>query len=67
MPARSHVGISFRVHGDSAERFYIRPDNARPDDQLFRNLKNGLGRGRIALWTRISSDAYFSNLRIVAR
>ena len=127
---KGFVGISFRVHGDSAERFYLRPENARLDDQLFRNrstqyeadpgfpwnrlrqdapgayesyvdlrpgawahlrievsgtkarlyvngatqpslvvndLKNGVSRGKIALWTRISSDAYFANLRIASR
>lgn len=121
------IGISFRVRGDSAERFYIRPENSRVSDQLYRNrsteyesdpdfpwqrlraespgvyesytdiesgawtalrivvagtkaqlyvngatqpclivndLKLGTGRGRIALWARISTDAYFSNLRI---
>jgi hypothetical protein len=124
---KGFIGISFRVRGDSAERFYIRPDNARLDNQLFRNrsaqyeaspdhpwnrlrqespgmyesyadmesgawtrlriqvigntarlyingatqptlvvndLKHGESRGAIALWTRISSDAYFSNLRV---
>ncbi len=34
---KGFVGITFRLHGDSAERFYIRPENARLDDQLFRN------------------------------
>jgi hypothetical protein len=124
------VGISFRIHGDSAERLYLRPENSRLDNQLFRNrstqyesdpdyswqrlrqespgvyesyvdvepgawttirievsgstarlyvngasqpclvvtaLKLGESRGRVALWARISSDAYFSNLRIVPR
>src|SRR4051812_33675384 len=124
---KGHVGVSFRVRGDTAERFYVRPENAVLDDQLFRNrsiqyesdpgfpfqrlrrespgvyeayaqmipgawtrlrievsgskarlfvngakepslivndLKNGVGDGKIALWARISSDAYFSNLRI---
>jgi hypothetical protein len=124
------VGVSFRVHGDSAERFYIRPENTRLDNQLFRNrstqyesdpdyswqrlrqespgvyesyvdvepgawtklrievsgnrarlyvngaaqpclivndLKLGESHGRIALWARISSEAYFSNLRVEAR
>jgi hypothetical protein len=124
---KGFVGLSFRVRGDSAERFYVRPDNARLDNQLFRNrstqyeaspdypwnrlrqenpglyesyadlesggwtrlrievagnkarlfingasqpslvvndLKHGQSRGAIALWTRISSDAYFSNLRV---
>src|SRR5690348_17083630 len=31
------IGISFRVHGDSAERFYLRPENSRVNDQLYRN------------------------------
>ena len=127
---KGFVGISFRVHGDTAERFYIRPENARLDDQVFRNrstqyeadpefpwnrlrqdapgayesyvdlqpgawthlrievsgtkarlyvngatrpclvvndLRNGASRGKIALWTRISSDAYFSNLRVSSK
>lgn len=124
---KGFVGVSFRVRGDSSERFYIRPENARLEDQLFRNrsvqyeaspdapwnvlrqqspglyesyadmeaggwtrlrievtgtrarlyingasqpalvvndLKHGTGRGAIALWARISSDAYFANLRV---
>jgi len=127
---KGFVGVSFRVHGDSAERVYVRPENARLDDQFFRNrstqyeadpdwpwqrlrrespgtyesyadleagawtrlrlevagtraklfvndapqpalvvndLKLGQTRGRIALWTRISSDAYFSRLRVERR
>jgi hypothetical protein len=121
------VGISFRIRGDSAERFYIRPENSRVNNQLFRNrstqyesspdypwqrlrqenpgvyesyvdvesggwthlrievlgskarlfvngsrdpclvvndLKHGASHGAIALWARISSEAYFSNLRV---
>jgi hypothetical protein len=121
------IGVSFRVRGDSAERFYIRPQNARLDDELFRNrstqyesspdhswlrlrqespgvyesyvdlepgawtalrievsgktarlyvngahqpclivnaLALGDGHGAIALWSRISTDAYFSRLRV---
>lgn len=124
------VGVSFRIHGDSAERFYVRPENTRLDNQLFRNrstqyeadpdfswqrlrqespgvyesyvdvepgawtklrievsgskarlfvngatqpclivndLKLGESRGKIALWARISSEAYFSNLRVEPR
>ena len=124
------VGISFRVHGDSAERFYIRPENSRLGNQLFRNrstqyesdpeyswqrlrqespgmyesyvdlepgawttlrlevsgstarlyvdratqpclvvndLKLGESHGKIALWARISTEAYFSNLRVEAK
>jgi hypothetical protein len=124
---KGFVGLSFHVRGDSAERFYIRPENARLPNQLFRNrstqyestpeypwqrlrqespgayesyadmeaggwtrlrievagktarlfingaaqpslvvndLKLGAGHGALALWTRISSDAYFANLRV---
>lgn len=127
---KGFIGISFRVRGDSAERFYLRPENARLNEQLFRNrstqyeaspdftwqrlreespglyesyvdleagawthlrievagtkarlfvngatqpalivndLKHGESDGAIALWTRISSDAYFANLRVVAQ
>ena len=31
---------------------------------IVNHLKQGYGRGKIALWTRVSTDAYFSNLRI---
>lgn len=127
---KGFVGVSFRVRGDTAERFYVRTENARLDDQLFRNrstqyeappdalwqvlrkdapgvyesyadmeagawtklkievsgksarlyvngstqpvlvvtdLKHGESRGAIALWTRISADAYFSNLRVTPK
>jgi hypothetical protein len=121
------IGVTFRIQGKAAERFYIRPENARLNDQLFRNrstqyesvpefpwdclrdenpgeyesyvdlesgawtklrievagtqarlyvndasqpclvvndLRHGESHGAIALWTRISTDAYFSNLRV---
>ena len=121
------IGVTFRIRGDSAERFYIRPENARLNNQLFRNrstqyesspdfpwqrlrqespgvyesyvdlepgawthlrievagtsarlyvngatqpalvvndLKHGASRGAIALWGRISTDAYFSDLHV---
>jgi len=127
---KGFVGLSFRVQGENAERFYLRPENARLDDQVFRNrstqyesdpeypwnrlraeapdtyesyvdlepgawtrmrievsgakarlfvngaaqpclvvndLKHGTSRGQLALWTRISSEAYFSGLRVEAR
>jgi hypothetical protein len=124
---KGFIGVSFRVRGDTAERIYIRPENSRLDNQLFRNrstqyeadpdfpwdrlrdespgvyesyvdlepgawtklrievqgtkarlyvndatepclivndLKLGDSHGRIALWTRVSSEAYFSNLMV---
>jgi hypothetical protein len=124
---KGFIGVSFRVRGDSAERFYVRPENARHESAVFRNrstqyessphhtwqrlrqespgkyeshvdmeaggwthlrievegstarlfvnggdspalvvtdLRHGRSRGAIALWTRISSDAYFANLRV---
>ena len=127
---KGFIGISFRVRGDTAERFYLRTENARLSSQLFRNrstqyeaspdfpwqklrqespgmyesyvdlepgawtklkievkgrtarlyvhdaeqpvlvvndLKLGESRGAIALWSRISADAYFSNLRVTPR
>jgi hypothetical protein len=123
------IGLSFRVDGEKAETFYVRPENSRLDDQLYRNrstqyeslpdfpwtrlrdeaagvyesyvdlepgawtrlkievsgtkarlyvngaaqpclvvndLKNGYGHGEIALFTRVSTDAYFSNLKVEA-
>lgn len=127
---KGFIGLSFRVRGDSAERFYVRPENSRLNNQVFRNfstqyesspnyswhrlrdeslgmyesyvdlepgawtrlrievsghtarlfvngasqpclivndLKHGESRGAIALWTRISTEAYFSNLRVEPR
>jgi hypothetical protein len=124
---KGFIGVSFRIRGDSSERFYVRPENARLDSQPFRNrstqyeaspdypwqrlrqespgmyesyadmeaggwtrlrievsgskaklyvngapqpalivndLKHGDTHGAIGLWTRISVDAYFSNLRV---
>ena len=121
------IGVSFRVDGDKFETFYIRPENSRLNNQLYRNrttqyeslpdfpwnrlrdesdgkyesyvdlepgawarlrievsgvkarlyvngaaqpclvvndLKNGDGHGKIALYTRVSTDAYFANLKV---
>jgi hypothetical protein len=121
------IGVSFHIQGEKRETIYVRPENARLDDQLFRNrstqyesipdfpwnllreqspgvyesyvdlepgawtklrievagtkarlyvngatqpclivndLKLGEARGKIALWSRVSTDAYFSNLRV---
>ena len=121
------IGVSFHIQGDKRETIYVRPENARLDNQVFRNrstqyesipdfpwnllreqspgvydsyvdlepgawtklrievsgtkarlyvngatqpclvvndLKLGQARGKIALWSRVSTDAYFSNLRV---
>jgi hypothetical protein len=121
------IGVTFRIQNGRSERFYVRPQNARLNNQLFRNrstqyesapdfpwnqlredhpgeyesyvdldpgawthlkievsgikarlyvnnapqpclivneLKQGSSRGKIALWARISTDAYFSNLKL---
>ena len=121
------IGVSFHIQGDKRETIYVRPENARLDNQVFRNrstqyesipdfpwnllreqspgvyesyvdlepgawtklrievsgtkarlyvngatqpclivndLKLGEARGKIALWSRVSTDAYFSNLRV---
>lgn len=123
------IGVSFRIQDQKRETIYVRPENARLDNQLFRNrstqyesipdfpwnrlreespgvyesyvdlepggwtklrievsgtkarlyvngasqpclvvndLKLGDSRGKIALWTRVSTDAYFSNLKVEA-
>jgi hypothetical protein len=123
------IGVSFRIDDKKAETFYIRPENSRLENQLFRNrstqyesmpdfpwnrlreespgeyesyvnldpgawtklrieisgtkarlyvngaaqpclivndLKNGYGHGKIALFTRVSTDAYFTDLRVNA-
>jgi hypothetical protein len=124
------IGLSFRVSGGRRETLYLRPENARLDDQLFRNrstqyesmpgypwdrlraespglyesyvdlapgewthlrlevsgakarlfvngaaqpclvvndLKQGRSSGRIALYARVSTEAYFANLRVARR
>lgn len=123
------IGVSFRIQDSKRETIYVRPENARLDNQLFRNratqyesipdfpwnrlreenpgvyesyvdlepgawtrlkievsgtkarlyvngatqpclivndLKLGEGHGKLALWSRVSTDAYFSNLKVVA-
>lgn len=122
------IGLSFRIRDDKRETLYVRPENARLENQLFRNrvtqyesipdfpwnrlreespgsyesyvdlepgawthlkievagskarlyvngaaqpclivneLKHGTSRGKLALWTRVSTDAHFANLEIV--
>ena len=46
-------------------RLYI--NGASQPALVVNDLKHGTGRGAIALWARISSDAYFSNLRVTPK
>src|SRR5262249_8736677 len=54
---KGFVGISFRVHGDTAERFYIRPENARLDDQLFRNRATQYEADPEFPWNRLRQES----------
>jgi hypothetical protein len=126
---KGFIGVYFRMQGDKQERVFLRPTNARSDDQLARNhtiaytsspdfffpvlrkespgvyesyvdldpgawthlkievsgvksriyindakqpclivndLKKGISHGRIALYAEVTTDAYFSNLKVEA-
>jgi hypothetical protein len=64
MEAGAWTRLRIEVVGSHAKLFV----NDAPQPALVVNdLKLGKTRGRIALWTRISSDAYFSRLRVVRR
>ncbi|HEX4681318.1 MAG TPA: hypothetical protein VH277_01345 [Gemmatimonadaceae bacterium] len=52
------------VDGTKARLFV---NGAAEPSLIVNDLKNGVSRGRIALWARISTDAYFSNLRVEKR
>lgn len=56
--------MRIEVSGAKA-RLYV--NGAAQPCLVVNDLKHGTSRGRIALWTRISSEAYFSNLRVEAR
>jgi hypothetical protein len=126
---KGFIGVYFRMEGDKQERVFLRPTNARADDQLQRNrtiaytsspdfffprlrqespgvyesyvdmdpgawthlkievsgvkariylnnatqpclivndLKQGHSHGKVALYAEVTTDAYFSNLKIAA-
>lgn len=54
---KGFVGISFRVHDDTAERFYVRPENARLDDQVFRNRSTQYEADPAFPWNRLRQEA----------
>jgi hypothetical protein len=56
--------LKIEVAGTSA-RFYV--NGASQPSLIVTALKNGVGAGRIALWARISTEAYFANLRVTRR
>ncbi|HKN67205.1 MAG TPA: hypothetical protein VJW73_13075, partial [Gemmatimonadaceae bacterium] len=51
------VGISFRAHGDSAERFYIRPENSRLENQIFRNRSTQYESDPDYSWQRLRQES----------
>jgi hypothetical protein len=53
--------LRIEVSGVKA-RLYV--NNAAQPCLIVNDLKLGEGHGKLALWTRVSTDAYFSNLRV---
>ena len=53
------------VVAGATARLYV--NGAGQPSLVVNDLRHGVSRGRIALWTRVSSEAYFSNLRVTAR
>ena len=53
--------LRIEVSGTKA-RLYV--NGATQPCLIVNDLKQGYTHGRIALWARVSTDAYFSNLRI---
>src|SRR6185437_15379895 len=51
------IGVTFRLRGDSAERFYIRPHNARLDDELFRNRSTQYESAPDFPWNRLRQES----------
>ncbi|MEP6495761.1 MAG: hypothetical protein ABJF01_23960 [bacterium] len=56
--------LRIEVSGTKA-RFYV--NGATQPCLVVNDLRLGESRGTIALWARISSDAYFSNLRVAPK
>jgi hypothetical protein len=61
--AGAWTNLRIEVRGTTA-RLYV--NGATQPALVVNDLKHGASRGAIALWTRISADAYFSNLRVTA-
>ena len=57
--ARGFIGVAFRVqaHADSFECFYIRPTNARCDDQARRNHSVQYTSGPSYSWRRLRTES----------
>lgn len=57
--ARGFIGVAFRVqaHPDSFECFYIRPTNARADDQLRRNRSVQYTSSPSFSWQRLRTES----------
>jgi hypothetical protein len=57
--ARGFIGVAFRVqaHADSFECFYIRPTNARCDDQQRRNHSVQYTSGPTYSWRRLRTES----------
>ena len=54
---KGFVGLSFRVRGDSAERFYVRPENSRLNNQIFRNFSTQYESSPDYSWGRLRDES----------
>ena len=54
--------LKIEVAGTDA-RLYV--NGATQPCLIVNDLKRGYSRGKIALWARVSTDAYFANLKVV--
>ena len=51
------IGLSFRIDGGNTERFYLRPENSRVNDQLFRNRSTQYESDPDFPWQRLRQEA----------
>jgi hypothetical protein len=54
---KGFVGVSFRLRGDTAERFYLRTENSRHASQLFRNRTTQYEAGPDFPWQRLRRES----------